>query len=229
MGLIARSVVKKLWGIADADTSQDDVIDILITQCSARIELFVGRALEAATRTEYYEGTGDEFLLLRHRPVTLDVDNPVRVWEDLGGASGQAEDAFAADTELTIGVDFELLRDGPNGRADSGLLRRIRGAWQKPMGFEGGIISAVPVPTGCSVKVTYKAGFASDAIPADLQQACLMLMALTKKSLDTGQPLSNESWEAYSYTVQVAAAGAFGDLPAATLTVLGNYRGPRLG
>lgn len=220
-GLIARADVKTLWGISD--TSQDAVIDLLIAQCSARIVLWVGHILEAATLTEYYQGTGTRDLVLRNWPV----NSVTSVYEDMGGEWGQSANPFAAATLLTAGVDFALRLDGSNGVAQSGILRKINGVWQKPNAFQPGLISAQPAETSGTIKVVYNAGYAT--IPPDLQQACLMLMACVKRILRIGAPLTSEGWEDYNYAVQQAAAEAVGGLPPDTLGVLSRYRNVAVG
>jgi len=223
VGLITRAKTKTLWGIADADTSQDALIDLLIEQCSARCVTFCGHVLEAQSLTEYYQGTGNVYLVLRNWPV----NSVTSVYEDMDGASGQGTDPFPAETLLTAGTDYELLKTGSGGVARSGILRRIGGVWQRPAVYTPGTISPGVGETGGTIKVTYNAGFAT--IPADLELACLLLMAATKRILGVGERLASEGWEDYNYAVQQAAGEAFGGLPADTLAVLSRLRSVAVG
>lgn len=221
MALITRALTKTFWGIADADTSQDAVIDALILQCQARIETWCGRKFDAANFTDYLMGTGNAYLPLRQRPI----NSVASVYEDRYAYWGQADDAFAAATLLTAGTDYAIVKDS-EGVGASGMLARIGAAWARPVEWRGGQITSQPGSTG-NIKVTYNAGFST--IPYDLQQACLFLMGAVKRTIRIGAPIQSEGWEGYNYALAQTASEAIGGLPPDTAAVLSRYRNVALG
>lgn len=60
------------------DDDQDDFLTSLAARASAKLDTYLGRTIEAAAYTEYYDGDGTGTLLLKERPVnsltTLTVD-----------------------------------------------------------------------------------------------------------------------------------------------------------
>lgn len=95
--------VKAALSIDASDTSQDTWIDAAITSVSQRIEMFIDREVETATRTEEYDVSDgrQETIFLRTYPVT-----------SITSIKNDPSWDFAAATAL----DSELYRlDGDNG------------------------------------------------------------------------------------------------------------------
>lgn len=212
--LVDTDQVATIWNAVGSDQISSDVITIIARQCSVRIETYCGRKLAATDLVEFYEGTGDPHLVLNNFPV----NSIASVYEDQNAAGGQASGAFGSTTLLTQGVDYELMKTGSGGGADSGILRRINGIWQKSFAYVPGQISPASVDPSCTIKVSYNAGLT--AIPEDLQQACMILMAAVKRIIGKGDNVTSEGWEDYNYTVSTAAEQAMGGMPPAVLGML---------
>ncbi len=215
--LITLDNLKTLWGIAADDVANDAQFRALITQCSARIETFCRRKFAAADYTEYLAGTGERLLPTRQRPI----NSVASVYEDVNGNWGQGDDPFPAETLLTAGTDYAIVKDS-EGLGASGLLYRVNGIWPRYDGYKQGTISPVPATPQGNVKVTYNAGFT--IIPYDVQQACAFLCAAVKRTIKLGAPTASEAWEDYNYSLANAAAAAIGGLPPDVLGCLAQYR-----
>lgn len=194
---------------------------LIISECSARIEEFCGRTFARAPYTEILSGNGTQFLWLRNRPLTA---TGLAVYADDGAYFGQAAGAFdPVATVLTIGVDYALPPDQPDGLTSrSGLLVRLNGLWYQPPTTPLLVINGVNVAGIGNVKVTYTAGFA--AVPLDVQQACMFLCATVKQMARLGQQMQAETDETYSYTLRPLVNKAFGGLPTEVLGILARYR-----
>lgn len=216
--LITRTSLQIFMGVAQVADAQ---LDLLITQCSARIEEFCGRVFAGGqvARTEYLSGQGYPELPLRQRPV---ITTGLRVWEDNAAYSGQASGAFDSTTELTIGTDFFLKVDQADGSSRCGLLVRLNGTWMRPRSWEGGAINPKDLIGLGNYKVTYTAGYAT--VPTDIQQACMILCAAVKNRAQFGQEPISESKENQSYTLRPLVIAAFAALPPDTLAILSRYR-----
>lgn len=204
--------LKTLLGITS--TTQDTLLEQLLAAASESIKRYTHRDLEAGLYTEYQDGNGCRDLILRQRPVT----SIASLWEDPKGAYGDAPGAFPSSTLLTAGVDYVLVRDGPGGRSDCGLIRKLRptGLTWWPVAFggmQGGTLFGGSLGPGWSrgigsVKISYAAGFSS--IPDDLSEACNQLAAWLKRSSPLGGvALSSENLGRYGYasSAQVAYSG----------------------
>lgn len=216
MALTALSDLKAFLGIASGDTSEDALLNTLITQCSDLIEEFCGRVFGTASYTEYYCGDGRPFLVLNQRPVTAITS----LYLDETAFWGQAPNAFAAATLLTEGTDYALDKDQPNGSSRSGLVFNINGAWPVPVNYSPGLISPVIGPGVGNIKVTYTAGYAS--VPTPLTLACNMLIAKVRNSKTYGEALVSETDEVYSY--QLAGEAKVGMFSKEVASVLARYR-----
>ncbi len=140
------------------------------------IKLRCKRDLETTTYPQdYYDGNNQEFLPLRQRPVQ---PNGLTVWLDPGGFYGDAPGAFGSTTAvgqtnptlLTLGVDYALKRDQPDGSSKCGLLRKlgsgiVGGAMSWPWDWQmrkGTLTARLPPgwPGGAgNIKVAYTAGY----------------------------------------------------------------------
>lgn len=141
----------------------------------------------------------------------------LEVWLDTTGRYGDGADAFPSSSRLTLGTDFELERDRPDGCSGSGVIRRLGGGpvsslWDWPAwgGTARGNLTARAVPAWPrirgGVKVVYTAGYAAADVPADLKQAIHQLAVFVWMTLPRGgmvvgnESISNEGGS-YSYAL----------------------------
>jgi hypothetical protein len=145
-----------------ADTA-DGRYDLIRRGCEAAVKTFCKWPIEReVNHVEYLSGNGYRDLPLPHPFVSVVSD--LRL--DMTAYYGDGVNAFAANTALTPGSDFSLVREGPIGK--SGLLRRILNNvfwWPSDIVFNrasGGLSyrkpSAWPVGYG-NIKATYTYGF----------------------------------------------------------------------
>lgn len=188
---------------------------------------------ETGSGTEYYDGSGYGDLLLRYSVVTA----VASVYLDATGYYGDGPSAFAATTLLTSGTDYVLVRDDGSTSA-VGKLRRIGGQggvslndewhwWPSEVGR--GSLSATRGPCWPrgegNIKVTYTAGYATTAIPADLQLAVHQLCSFVRAGAEHGgQLLGSESLGEYSYSLATNAAQSGSARLADVWNILAHYR-----
>lgn len=215
--LITLSDWQTFRGLALGANAQESAI---ISSCSARITEFCGRTFQQGTYTEVMSGNNTQELVLSNRPLTT---AGLSVYEDFGANYGQAPGAFAASTLLTLGVDYALKVDRPDGLTSRcGILLRLTGYWVAYLTYEGGVINPVKKTGNGCYQVQYTAGYAT--VPLDVQQACMMLCAAVKSRSAFGEEYASESRENYNYTLRAHTKDAFAALPRDTLGVLARYR-----
>ena len=145
-------------------------------------------------RTEYYNGTNSQRLLLRSRPV-FTTPTP-QVFVDSGGYFGSVSGAFTgANDALTYGVDFCLDIDQEDGTSRSGILIRFNDFWPKRYVRQAGYLTPFVTPSYGSVKVIYQAGFTVDTLPAVFRLAMNLLVAKLRWIFPLGLELNSESYE----------------------------------
>ena len=186
------------------DIDQDNDVEtgkllILIEQASRIIDDFLGKpAPELKSRTEYYQGTGTQKLLLRQRPVFT---SPlIQVYLDETGYWGSTSGAFDTVTSpLTYGEDFALQVDQEDGSSRSGLLYRISGGWERPAVRSRGFLSPyIGGPNG-NIKVVYTAGYSPDTLPSPIRFACNLLVARMRHLFPWGLETTSENYSEVSY------------------------------
>ncbi len=197
--------LKVLLGLDPDNTAQDAKLLMLNTVASAWLEEWLNRPdLSLKARTEYYDGSGSQNLLLRSRPVY--VTPTIAVNADNQGYWGESSGAFASTTALTYGTDFALRLDpGEEGVSRSGILVRISGFWEKPTVRQRGYLSPFVGEGFGNVKVVYTAGYVADTLPAQLRMAANFLAARLNMVLPLGAELSSESYEERSISVVTSA------------------------
>lgn len=177
-----RTELKLHLRIPSTDTSEDALLDQLISNVEASVLRYLKRGPFASTSfTEYYSGDDREMLVLRHRPVTA--VSLVRV--DPYGYAGQGLDAFPSTTAWTAGTDYfvpQLDASEENGS----LIVAIgsNGKW--------------PIGRG-NIKITYTAGYAT--IPDDLTLAVNQMISAIRAGADKGGPVGSETFGEYSYSL----------------------------
>jgi hypothetical protein len=207
-------------GLPHASNTQESQI---ISQCSARIEEFLGRTIGGGVQayTEILSGNNSAEICLRNRPLTI---TGLAVYEDDGAYFGQATGAFdVVKTLLVLGTDYALKVDQPDGvTSRCGILLKMSGWWRRPWQYQGGVINPTQQIGSGNYKVVYSAGYAT--VPLDIQQACMFLCAVVKSRALLGEAYQSESKENYAYTLRPLVKAAFAGLPADTLGILARYR-----
>lgn len=101
--LAALGSVKEHLNIPEADVTQDNVLIRMINASSAMIEDYLDRKIKTRTYTEYYDGRGNDRMLLSHWPVT----KPTELWDDIGS------EFTDIGTRIAL-ADYEVDGDGDN-------------------------------------------------------------------------------------------------------------------
>lgn len=177
------------------DTSEDKNLLFFVETASSWIAELLGRpGLMYKSRTEYYNGTGTQFLPLRSRPVFT--TPTIEVYVDEDGLWGARSGAFdAGTTAWTWGEDFGLEIDQDDGTSRSGLLVSSNGFWPKPSVRQRGYLSPFRGNSNGNVKVVYTAGWTVDGMPAQVREACNMLVAKIRYVWPIGMAVSNDGYE----------------------------------
>lgn len=116
---------KEHLNIKDTDTSQDNIITRMINSASEMIEIFLDRKVKQRSFTEYFDGRGNDRILLRQWPVV----KPTEVWDDPGGLFTTPSNKLPTDQydiEGDPGIGIQLL----NGRQFSKGSRNIKVIYQ---------------------------------------------------------------------------------------------------
>ncbi len=200
MDLTSGTDLKVDLDFASGDTREDAKLSFLITLASSWIFEMLGRQdVAQAARTEYYDGTGTQLLLLRHRPVLT--SPTIQCWVDQSGWWGAASGAFGSSTELTYGTDFSLKIDQPDGTSRSGILVRLNSFWPERTLRQAGMLSPYQWTGHGCVKVTYTAGYTVATLPPLLRGACEFLVARMRYALPLGMEIGSESYEERSISL----------------------------
>lgn len=149
--------------------------------------------LQSTTLTEFYQGTGRQLLVLRHRPVT----SITTVHVDETAAYGFASGSFGSSTLLTQGRDYALDITSA-GYSRSGLLRRIGDVWRNTSKIDGNL-SPMPMDGAGNIRVVYVAGMAT--IPDDIKMAHILMTRALLNSIKVGGTIQSQSLDYYSYTL----------------------------
>ena len=236
MALVTLPQVKVYLGIPLTDTSQDAQLTMFISDVGAVFQNFLhGRRLEQGNYTEFYQGNGTRFIILRQRPVQA----VLNVWLDYNGYYGQGVNPdgsipFAPETLQEPGTYALVLDsqiDGPGGPATltvgkSGLLARVNWNWPD--------IGALYLPGNLAreggqflgnLKVEYRAGYPAGFIPADVQYAARLQISIMRQMSAKGRPLQSESDSVtgYSYSLMNQSAGEAPEI-GSIRQILSSYR-----
>jgi hypothetical protein len=190
--------VKKVLQIDLDDHALDYALNYYIETATDMIAEFLDRpGFYKKSRTEYYNGTGTQKLLLKSRPVYIDPE-PV-VYVDAGGIYGQGEDAFSGDA-LEFGGDYGVWLDTDSGSGTMdlsrcGILIRKNDFWEKPSIRERGFLSPYVGGAFGNIKVTYTGGYTLQNMPSQVRMATIMIVARMKYLMPIGVPISSESYE----------------------------------
>lgn len=223
--------VKAQLGITSV--AQDAALSLWNAGADAAVKGYTHRDLEQTTYpgcavggdgdSGYYDGNGSLFLILRQWPVT----SVTSVYVDATGRYGENPDgAFASDTLLTYGTDYDLRLDGclpgtTTKCSNSGILRRIGFPWPSSWVKRYGQILPRQIQGNGNIRVNYVAGYPT--IPVDLIIAVAQIVAVMRSSAKQGLLLQSETQGAYSYAL---AQQVLNSMPAlgTTRQLLAKYR-----
>jgi len=145
--LVNLAAVKRGIGVDAGMTDDDTLITELAEAVYESMEDKCGRNFLRAERTEYYDGEGADFLLLKNRPV--DTGETFSLWDDTS-LEWDADDLIDAD-------DYEV-------KADEGIV--VTDGWK----FHNGHGQR-------NMKVTYTGGFTAANVPGLLVRGILAWIA----------------------------------------------------
>lgn len=192
--------LKTALEIDPEDTSEDKKLTLFLSHASSWIEEIIGRpGMSKQERTEYYNGTGTENLLLRSRPVFT--TPTIQVFLDDSGYWGATSGCFAANTALTYGVDFALAIDQDDGTSRSGILVKINDVWNKRAVRNRGLLSPFLAKGQGNIKVVYTAGYTVDSLPDVFRAACNLLVSRLNYIWPLGVELNSEGYEERSISI----------------------------
>ena len=197
--------IKVLLEIDSQDTEEDILLGFLIEQSSQWIEEILNRpGMAKKSRTEFYNGTGNQKLLLRSRPVFT--TPTIQVFQDEGGNFGATSGSFnATDSALVYGTDFALVVDQENGTSRSGILYRINELWPRPSVRQRGLLSPFLGTGFGTIKVVYTAGYEVDNLPASLRLAANLLVQRLRYIMPLGMELTGDSFEERNMSIVTSA------------------------
>ena len=187
--------LKKVLEVHPLDTVEDAKLSLFAAWASSMIEEFLGRPdFSYAVRTEYYNGTGTQKLLLRHRPVRT--SPAIQVYVDEAGYYGAPEGSFDATlTALTYGTDFALQLREEGKPSRTGILVRLRNLWPEPAVRQPGLLSPFLGDPFGNIKVVYGGGYLLDDLPPVFRAACNLLVARLRYLFPLGMELNSDSFE----------------------------------
>lgn len=198
---------KKILQIPLEDHSQDYALNYYIMAAVDMIGEFLNRPnFYKKSRTEYYNGTGTQKLLLNSRPVYISPE-PV-VYSDLTGVWGEDEDSFSGNP-LEYGKDYAVWLDtvtpstGVMDTSRCGILVRKSDYWQKPIVRQAGFLSPFVGPSFGNIKITYTAGYTLDNMPPMVRMACIETVGRLKFLFPLTVPTSSESYEERHITMSI--------------------------
>lgn len=151
MSLVSLNDYKEFARISQSDPNEDEKLQRIADETEAEIKEFLNRDLETATYTEKYDGNGESRLVLRQFPITS--ITTLEIYDGLDSNNAEVWDEQVQGTDydrLVIDVDtISIYIDGTTF----------------PSGTE-------------NIRITYVAGYASTAIPKEIERACKQLFTL---------------------------------------------------
>lgn len=137
--------VKEHLNIKDTDLSQDNVVTRMLNASTAMIESFLDRKVLQRTFTEYYDGRGNDRMLLRQWPVV----KPTELWDDPSGKFTDVNNKLAT-------TDYDV-----EGEGDSAVGVVLLDGQRFGKGTR-------------NIKVIYQGGYPLASLPWVLHEAALM-------------------------------------------------------
>lgn len=176
----------KVWaGISG--TAQDALLTVLVDAVSMEVRRWCDRDLtngfELVSRTEKYDGTGEQTIQLMEWPVSSVTS--VKVY-----SAGGTYETLDSNTYRVNGDSGVLSRIDPVlARFPTNAFGTIESTFSVQPWFEAGFDN---------IEVVYTGGYAT--IPADLKMACYRLTDLAYTARGRNMNLQSESLGGYSYT-----------------------------
>lgn len=219
MALTTLSDLKAHLGISADDTSEDTYLTATLLAVEKSLKRIIGYEIEANSNvTEYYDGDGRNKLFLRQLPVR----SIVSVKVDNNGGGGQIANTFGSETLLVAGTEYYLPMDGPLGAySESGTLYRRSYYWPGQPMHRRGLLTNEIIPGNGNIQVVYNSGYTT--VPADIKETVWQSVAQLRMSRDKGMPISSESFDGYSYSLNGAVDAAVMQV-ASALNVIATYR-----
>ena len=137
--------LKEHLNIPEATLTQDNVLTRYINTSTAMIESFLDRKVIKRQFTEYYDGRGQDRMLLRQWPVA----KPTELWDDPSSLFTDVNNKYAL-------TEFEV-----DGEGDSAVGIILLGGQRFSKGSR-------------SIKVIYEGGYTLATVPAQLFEAVLL-------------------------------------------------------
>lgn len=141
----------------------------------------------------------------------------IDIYEDEQGYAGSGTGAYDSNTQLIYGSDYAMYNPDTTSviapyqvapiTCESGMLARITGTWWRPWTNSGALAPSRGIGSG-NILANYTAGYAT--LPADIEQACLFVIAKIKASRPLGMPLKSEGYEEYHYEASLPKEGGLG-------------------
>lgn len=240
MGLAAIITTSEVAAVSTTFATFDGTTQtaFLNNACSVA-DQYIGRRLDTAAATEYYDGSQSLYLNLKRWPVTAITE----VKRDMQGGFGQIPNSFGSDTVLVQGTDYiadtarGILTLLTNTRGSDWFQRGYRspitgGLWGR--GLVANYIAASWGQSPGCVSVNYTAGYTSNNKPADLVSAVAQIAVyMSQINATGGKTASSESYidVSESYLTTTAIDQLRGGLPAlgSAREILDTYRAPVVG
>lgn len=195
----------KILGV-DPDSAACDLLLLnwYIEFATDIINTYLNRDLELKYRTEYYNGSGIDKLLLRSRPVfpSIGTANEIKVYQaERKHFDESPNDQFDNNNLLIYGRDYLLDLDTDNGSSKSGILVNLNGWWPRPRVRDSGWLTPYAGTAWGTVKVQYYAGYTEDTLPPAIRMSANILVASIRSSLPLGKAVGAESYEERSVSL----------------------------
>lgn len=184
--LVAYAIIQNLSTLKEAlditGSEHDAKLNGYINRATAIIEAYCQRRFLSTTYTnELYSGNGSSYMMLRNYPVT-----------SLAGVSAMQGD-FSNPSWQSFDSGLFTLKS--EGGVDRGITfsSSFNGSFPVYGGFYNGVDNYL---------VTYTAGYAADAMPLDLQEACIEIVAWLFQRRRAIPGIKSETLGKYSYTLE---------------------------
>jgi hypothetical protein len=132
--------VKEHLNIPTATTTNDNILIRQINAASEMIETYIDRKVRQRSFTEYYDGRGNDRILLRQWPVT----KPTELWDDSSGLFTDSSNQFQA-------TEFEVEGDPATGVILLGGRKFSKGTRNIKVVYQGGYATTPYIIAECCI------------------------------------------------------------------------------